>query len=294
LREQVDLWRKELPAASGITVEEQIEGVFAYVDERQWISVFQQLLSNARFALATGGTLQVRLRSEELAPERLQELGLADPNVIRIEFQDNGFGMPGEVLDRAFEPFFTTRTQAKAAGLGLTIVHSVTKWHCGQVLLESSEDQGTRIIIWVPSGQNRELAMERLRRETYGRPSEIPSAKILLVEPDPLIREVIRGCLHRTGSEVHWAPSAEEAIKVFESWLADWVLVLVEARIGSESGVALLHVMREKNPWIKGIVFGQEAQAESGGDSSFFVVLKKPFTLKAFNDLVKQHLPQAK
>jgi CheY-like chemotaxis protein len=248
-------------------------------------------LSNARFALATGGTLEVKLRAEELSSEKLQELGLVDPNVIRIEFHDSGFGMSGEITERAFEPFFTTRTQTKAAGLGLTIVHSVTKWHCGQVVLESSEDQGTTVTIWVPSGQNRELMLERLRRESLGRKIEPPSARILLVEPDPLIREVIRGCLQRTGLEVHWAPSAEEALKVFESWLAEWVLVLAEGKIGSESGVELLHLMREKNPWIKGIVFSAEPQTDTGGDTSFFVVLKKPFTLKAFNDLVRQHLP---
>src|SRR5207237_6961345 len=69
---------------------------------------------------------------------------------VKLVISDNGFGMSEATQRRAFEPFFTTRASAHAPGLGLTVAHSVTHLHGGQIRLESKEDHGTTVTIWLP------------------------------------------------------------------------------------------------------------------------------------------------
>jgi signal transduction histidine kinase len=144
-------WMKALPATAQVAVETDLVQCSLFLDENQWTNVIQQLLRNAQFAMAGGGSLKLSLRLRTITPDHAAALGITDTGVFEFVFEDTGCGMSGEVLARACDPFFTTRSRTATSGLGLTLVHSVVHLHGGQLAIESVEGAGTRVTIWLPA-----------------------------------------------------------------------------------------------------------------------------------------------
>jgi signal transduction histidine kinase len=151
LQGNTEIWMKGLPASAQIAVEMGLSPCIVRVDRAQWSAVIQHLLRNSQLALTREGTVTVTLRRATLSPSAVEELGLAEPEVVQLVVNDTGCGMTPEVLKRACDPLFTTRPHTNTAGLGLTLVHSVVQLHGGQLLLQSEENAGCRVTIWLPA-----------------------------------------------------------------------------------------------------------------------------------------------
>jgi signal transduction histidine kinase len=151
LRKKLEAWMKGLPATAQITVQMDLVPCRFSLDESQWNTLVQHLLSNAQEALEEGGTLRVLMRLRTLTPGQAAGLGINDTSVYQLVFEDTGCGMSEETLERACEPFFSSRFRGQAAGLGLALAHSVVQLHGGQLSLESSEGLGTRVSLWLPA-----------------------------------------------------------------------------------------------------------------------------------------------
>jgi CheY-like chemotaxis protein len=292
VRESTEKWLAEIAEDAGVRLSMNLEAFNFYGDPKQWRNAIEHLLSNARFALAMGGNLEVRLSARTLPGQEIQRLGLGTADVYELVLSDDGFGMTSEVADRAFDPFFTTRTIVKAAGLGLTIVHGVTQFHGGQVELQTEEHKGTRVTLWIPAGGVN--AGDKLAAVGAGRPV-LPQRKkrVLLVEDDPLIKEVLRSWLNRFELEVQTVETAEAAAKTLERNPAEWVLAITETDLRSATGEEVYQKLCLVYPnleWIflagkRSPVFGSSA----GGNEP--LVMKKPFTLKALSEVVRRHAP---
>ena len=120
------------------------------LDPEQWRAVVQHLFQNAALALPMGGAIDVRLIERTLSPAEQEEFGLGGAGVMQLTVRDDGVGMSPEVCQRACEPFFSTRNKGHGQGLGLTIVHGVTRFQGGEVLLESSPGNGTTVTLLLP------------------------------------------------------------------------------------------------------------------------------------------------
>lgn len=105
--------------------------------------VIVNLAINSRDALPNGGRIGIRLA-------KMSGRGPDEPRIAVIEVEDNGEGMPHEVQDRIFEPFFSTKTRAQGTGLGMSIVHGTVTEHGGQIEVDSKPGRGTRIRIEIP------------------------------------------------------------------------------------------------------------------------------------------------
>lgn len=143
-------WKTSLPPEPLIKVQVSLAPCTLVIDADQWRNVVLQILTNARLALVNGGFVDVVLRAAILSPERASELNVRGADAFELVFQDNGVGMCGSILHKACEPFFSTRPKSQAAGLGLTLAHSVVQLHGGQLALESEEGKGTTVRIWLP------------------------------------------------------------------------------------------------------------------------------------------------
>lgn len=108
------------------------------VDPNLFRLVFDNLVANACQSMGTSGVVEIRVDRSELRGEP----------AARIEIRDSGHGMEPHVLERALDPFFTTRPSG--TGLGLPIVHRIVEAHGGDLLLDSLEGQGTRVVLVVP------------------------------------------------------------------------------------------------------------------------------------------------
>lgn len=152
LQRTIEAWLKALPASAQISLETSLAPCVLWIDEGQWSKVIQHLLRNAQGALAEGGRLEITLRPCTLTASQAADLGMSETQVFELSFEDSGCGMPEDVLKRACDPLFTTRPGSPTAGLGLTLVHSVVRLHGGQMDVESAEDAGTVVRIWLPVG----------------------------------------------------------------------------------------------------------------------------------------------
>ena len=128
----------------------ELEEAPMMADPAQWRKVIRALLHNAWQATASPEIVEISLQSLTLPAAQAAELGVEPGPFVRWEIKDHGPGMSAEVSGRAFEPFFSTRAKKESLGLGLTIAHSVTRLHGGQIEIQSGEGAGTTVRIWLP------------------------------------------------------------------------------------------------------------------------------------------------
>ena len=155
------------------------------------------LCVNAVDAMPEQGTITLRTRN-------------VDNDWIEILVEDTGSGMSQDILEKAMDPFFTTKEQGKGTGLGLSMVHSTVRAHRGQMEIQSNPGQGTRVRLRFPAT---ELSIITADTETYLSPSTPSGAlTVLLVDDDELIQTAMEVILEALGHAVEMVPSGEEAL----------------------------------------------------------------------------------
>jgi CheY-like chemotaxis protein len=294
----VDAWQAGLPVSVIIAVEKKIDSCCTRLDPTQWRSVIRHLLQNARFALASGGNLEVTLKRQELTPSEVAELRVASHQVLRLTVQDNGIGMSDTTLRRACEPFFSTRPRTRAAGLGLTFVYSMARFHGGQIVIESEEDVGTTVTIWLPAvsvvadppafGTNTDFIRKPAAR--------INSGKVLVIDDDPMLLEVLKACLQRSHFEVQTASDGAEGWEIFKKQGEGLALVVCDVNMPNMDGIDMAREVRKVNARIPILLMsGEEDYAMVEGlrrldGLPLPPLLKKPFKLADFMRMVQQPL----
>ncbi len=148
--EEIEKWKASLPAGSKIELSSHLEPCLLNLDTYQWQTLCQHLLRNATQALPRGGKIEFNLSRVILDENEAAQLGVKPGDFGLITCEDNGTGMTPEVLRRCMEPFFSTRPKTQSPGLGLTTVHSISRFHGGQTRVTSGEGRGTKVEVWVP------------------------------------------------------------------------------------------------------------------------------------------------
>ena len=192
------------------------------------------LCVNAVDAMPEGGTLTLTTRNEG-----------ADQLV--LEVRDSGIGMSPEVVQRATDPFFTTKPQGKGTGLGLAMVYTTVKAHRGTLDLQSEPGQGTRIFLTFPAqGQCAQVA------EAAGRPRVKPGLRplrVLLVDDDDLVLDAVAAVLGMLGHFPARAASGEDALGQLEAGLKPEVVIL-DLNMPGLGGAGALPRLRELAPHV--------------------------------------------
>jgi two-component system, cell cycle sensor histidine kinase and response regulator CckA len=286
-------WQAALPATSQIQVQAALVACPLLFDQALLAALFEQLLSNARYALALGGLLKISLRPKILNAQQARELNIS-PNTYELVISDNGFGISPEVLPRVCEPFFSTRPRGQALGLGLTSVHSIALLHGGRLLIESVENAGTTITIWFPTEGPRSVPAKAPVSAARQRSAVKRGSKVLLVDADPFVREVIKTGLQRLSVEVALAQDGADALKVFQRNMSQFGLIVSDISLPKMNGPELFEQVRKLDPdvpfvWLCGDPAARDDLVARFG-SKHPLVIEKPFTLKAFAEIVRTHL----
>ena len=226
---------------------------------------FMHLILNALSAMSGGGTLTLRTRLHRRE------------NEVAVEIEDTGCGMPKEVLDRAMEPFFTTRPRGKALGLGLPAAYGAIRAHRGTIDIHSEPDRGTAVQITVP--------VVRDTTVTGAWPAigdnKQAGLRILLVDDDNLVQTAISAQLRRLGHSVLLANHGQEALdKLQEGATVDLVLLDIDMPIlsGSET-LPRLRALRPTLPVIIETGNPDQAVEQLGKCFADVAVLARPFHL---------------
>lgn len=192
------------------------------------------LAVNARDAMSEGGRLRIETRTAHVGD--VPRNPLAAGEYILISVTDTGHGMNEEVLERVFDPFFSTKGEGVGTGLGLTTVYAFAKNSGGIVEVESEVGQGTTFRIHLPI-MAEDAPPESARSPVTDRPPR--STTILVVDDEPLLRRSVQTILEREGYTVVSAESGSAALSLVEGRLSEISLALVDVRMPGMSGPEL-------------------------------------------------------
>jgi signal transduction histidine kinase/CheY-like chemotaxis protein/ABC-type amino acid transport substrate-binding protein len=230
---------------------------------------FMNLCVNAVDAMGEGGTLTLRSRN------------LGDDQV-EIQVRDNGSGMPREVLDKALDPFFTTKKAGKGTGLGLSMAYSTVKAHHGQLELQSEPGRGTCVLMRFPAAVPAAAAAAPAA-ETRVAPAG-RGLDILLVDDDELIQTATEALLEILGHRTRVAASGEAALRELESFRPD--LVILDMNMPGLGGAGTLPRIRALLPAVPVLLAtgrADQAAMDLIAAHQGVTLLSKPFSMAELN-----------
>ncbi len=243
------------------------------------------LIVNARDAMPNGGRIRISARNETMDDSNSADLLHGD--FVALEIEDEGSGIPPEIVPKVFDPFFTTKGVEKGTGLGLSQVYGFAHQAGGGVRLTSAVDVGTKVTLYLPRSKNAAVTApdEQGGRLVGG------NETILLVEDNPDVQSIAASMLKELGYMVRTADSATRALDVLKS---DNRIDLVLTDIvmpGSTDGLGLAqHIVRE-HPGIKILLTTGYSQAASDPRTPF-AVLRKPYQLATMARAVRNAIDQ--
>ena len=217
-----------------------------------------------------GGTITIAARQDVVSADRAGELKPGD--YICLSVDDTGGGMARDTLERAIEPFFTTKGIGKGTGLGLSMVHGFVTQSGGAFGLTSVVGKGTSAQLWLPVAQ---LASVLSEKPEAPREPAVERLQILVVDDDGLVLANTAAMLEDLGHEILEANCGEKALEVLrESSGID--LVVTDQLMPGMSGTELGAAIRAEQPNLPLIVASGYADQNSPHDATV-VRLSKPF-----------------
>ena len=273
-------------------------------DLSQFEQVIVNLAVNARDAMPDGGRLTVRTMNVT-APdaEKFNFKGMPAADYVLVEVSDSGTGIAPDILDKIFEPFFSTKEVGKGTGLGLSTVYGIIKQTGGFIYPESELGTGTRFRIFLPRHVAEESTVAPSGIAAAGGPAASEDAArlataddtgrgtILLVEDEEGLRGLNARGLSSRGYTVIEAGNGVEAIEVLEAQEGEIDIVVSDVVMPEMDGPSLLKELRRRNPELKIIFvsgYAEEAFAKNLPEGQQFAFLAKPFTLKQLVAAVKE------
>jgi two-component system cell cycle sensor histidine kinase/response regulator CckA len=269
------------------------------VDVSQFEQVIVNLAVNARDAMPDGGKLTVRtVNVSAQEAEKLSYKGMPAADYVRIDVSDTGTGIASDIVDKIFEPFFSTKEVGKGTGLGLSTVYGIVKQTGGFVYVDSEAGQGTSFRIFLPRHHAEQELAEAAGDGATKEPAEPRRAPdltgqgtILLVEDEDGLRSLNARGLRSRGYSVIEASNGIEAMEALEQKNGAVDLVVSDVVMPEMDGPTLLREMRSRNPNLKIIFvsgYAEDAFEKSLPENEQFAFLAKPFALSALVEKVKQ------
>lgn len=273
-----------------ITIESDLpEGVKKVeVDTNQLQMVLSAVFQNSTEAIGDEeGRIRISTRDvffKEQDENRPPEL---EPgSYVCLVVEDNGVGMDEEVKRKIFEPFFSTKFQGR--GLGMAAAYGVVRNHGGWISVESLEDKGTKVTIWLPA---REDIAEKIK-PVKPAPGAVEGS-ILVIEDEEPVMEVFQSALERMGFRVLSARTGHEALEIITRSSEKIELAILDILLPDMDGKDLYPSLVQARPGLKVIVssgYSVEGPAQEILDAGAQAFLPKPFSLVDFREALRMVL----
>ena len=241
--EAVELLRAGLPSTIEIRTEIAPACPNVEFDSGQIHQVIMNLGTNSAQAMTSrGGTIRISLRSSVPGRALMDRHPQVTPaHTVCLTIRDDGCGMPPEVQQRIFEPFYTTKPFGKGTGLGLSLVHSVMKSHHGAIVVESDRDRGTTFDLYFPTATAESAGAARSPGEAGSSALE-PfglGRSILLVDDEDGVRAVATHMLERLGFNPAPYSRAAPALEAFRASPDRFAAVITDITMPGMTGLEL-------------------------------------------------------
>ncbi len=293
VREALGLFRASLPGNVRLVEDIAETPVMCLADPDQIHQVLMNLCANAWQALrGASGTIKVGLSLVSLSEEECRRLALPEGVYAHIVVEDDGPGIAPEIMDKIFDPFFTSRRREGGTGLGLAVVYGAVRNHGGSITAASGPGQGAAFSIHLP------CAKESL--EPLGADEPAPKGRgerILFVEDDPSQLELIPRILANAGYAVRTAENAAQALKILETAEKDasgraFDLVVTDFDMPGKTGFELADILLERAPDMPVLVVTGRTQdmAAARRPENVREILLKPYDSRSIAAAIRRVL----
>jgi signal transduction histidine kinase len=257
-----NLLNQTLGASITVNTELDPELPPAMADANQLELAILNLSINARDAMPGGGTLRI---ATGIDPD--------DPDAVLIVVSDTGCGMPQQVAERAFDPFYSTKPAGKGTGLGLSQVHGIAKQSGGDVVLKSELGKGTTVTLRMPRAEANSISLPQADFTTLPAGQ---SEKLLVVDDDADVRQFLTTFLSNLGYEVSEATGGENALTILADFKPDMMIIdfAMDGMNGAETALAA----RQRYPGIPILFISGFADSEALRSAvATAQLIRKPF-----------------
>jgi PAS domain S-box-containing protein len=240
------------------------------LDPQRFEAAILNLVVNARDAMPSGGKLLLKTGMVEL---RAHEVGtLAPGRYVQVLVVDSGEGMDADTLQRAIEPFFTTKDVGRGTGLGLSQVHGFITQSGGDMVINSTQGEGTLIGIYLP-------LVDAPARDL---PRALASERVLVVEDEPELLALASSLFRSIGYDVLTASNGADAQSIIERDPAAVDIVFSDVVMPGMSGIHLAQWVHQTHPDIRVVLTSGYPQVELASDHdriAEYVFVEKPYRL---------------
>ena len=246
IKEALKLLRASIPSSIEfeIKVDENCGPINA--DPTQIHQVIMNLCTNAYHAMQeTGGKLEVEMKEVDISYEKsIERVGMKVGPHLQLTVKDSGCGMDPGVMERIFEPYYTTKEQGKGTGLGLSVIHGIIKNHGGDINVSSQPGNGTTFTVYLPVIDEVDIENEEVKTASAIQGHE----RILLIDDEEQIIDIEQQILERLGYKVTPKTDSEEALKEFASLPDGYDLVITDMTMPKMTGDQLARKLMEIKP----------------------------------------------
>ncbi len=261
------------------------------IDKGQIYQVFNNLLINSIQAMPNGG--EIFISAHNVSGEKIKHITDTHSPYVEITIKDTGVGIPEEILNKIFDPYFTTKEEGN--GLGLTTVYSIIKKHNGFINVKSFVNKGTIFSIYLPAVTNKPIEKDKLTNKSSKNNQSV--GKILVVDDEEAIREFIKTALSFYGFNVFACSNGEEALSIYKKEYkkkSKFDLVIMDLTMpGGMNGKELMKKLKKFDPQIKAIItsgYSNDPVMAKYKEHGFKDIIIKPFTIEELISVVQKIL----
>ncbi|MBU2591705.1 MAG: PAS domain S-box protein [Nitrospinota bacterium] len=294
VKETVRLLRSSIPSTIEIELTIDEKGRPVMGDSTELQQILLNLVTNAYQAIGgKKGKIEIDLRRIDIVSEDRLAEECPPGRYIHLSVKDNGKGIPPKDRGYIFDPYFTTKAKGEGTGIGLSVVHAIVIDYGGYVDFDSVEGEGTTFNVYLP-----EIGGERVSVD-IAVPASPPtgSEKILLVDDDPAVLEVITKMTMRLGYDVTPVADPLEALEIFKKEPDRFDLLITDQTMPKMTGKELAEKVFEINPDFPGIIlsgYSETLSEEEAKSMRIGAFLTKPLSGENLARAIREVLERGK
>jgi PAS domain S-box-containing protein len=295
VRDATPLLRSSMPSTIALDFDCDRSAPPVLADEIQAGQVLLNLAINARDAIGTTGTLRIGVRSTRASGLVCTSCRhTVDGSFVELAVADDGCGIEPAVVDRIFEPFFSTKDTGKGSGMGLSMVHGIVHEHGGHVVVETAAGRGSVFRVLLPAllGDDGVASAEPAAR--HPAKARKLRGRVLLVDDEDSVRNVMQERLRTWGLDVEAASDAATARAAFDAAGGSIDAVITDQTMPHETGLDLARALRSRRadlPVILYTGYADELTAAQAQAAGVRLLLRKPVEPAELRAALERVLP---
>jgi PAS domain S-box-containing protein len=290
IKDCLRLLRSSIPATIEISQDISCEVDTVFADPTQMSQVLMNLCTNAAQAMGEdAGILKVTLKNVELENQD-KELDVTPGRYVSLNISDTGHGISPEIIDRIFDPYFTTKEVGTSTGMGLSVVHGIVKSCHGTIIVHSESGKGTVFEVFLPVSEAK-TELNAKEPEALHKGNE----NILFIDDEESIGKVVKRILEHFGYQVETKTNPAEALELFRSGPDRFDLVITDMTMPQMTGQRLVKEIlniRPDMPIILCTGFSEKISEEKAGEVGINALVFKPFVVRDFSLTVRKVLDE--